>query len=246
MSAVVVVAPVPFVTTIAKDPADAVLLLILRADPVVAPLILSITSVVEAVIAEFVIVNVRSAAAAIETEVNVALPDLPLTTTGEAAAPLACAELRRIPVPAAVPTKFPLVAVMLPKVAVIEVPAFTCPAVATILPVVDVIPVPAVTVVVAARVVVVTSDPGAIIAEGSEEVIVEPAPVVVIWLAVPKRFMLPAVGLIAPPESPVRVAKVEVEAAADQLELVRPLDADWLVKMYSVLLAVFIHLFPIG
>jgi hypothetical protein len=75
------------VTTIAKEPAEAVLLLILNAEPVVAPLMESITSVVEAVIEEFVIVRVKSAAAAIETEVKVARPDLPLTTTGEAAAP---------------------------------------------------------------------------------------------------------------------------------------------------------------
>lgn len=73
--------------TIARDPAEAVLLLMLSADPVVAPLMLNMTSVVEAVIAEFVIVKVRSAAAAIETVVNVALPDLPLTTTGLDATP---------------------------------------------------------------------------------------------------------------------------------------------------------------
>lgn len=39
MSAVVVVAPVPLVTTIAEDPAVLVTLLIDKADPVVAPLI---------------------------------------------------------------------------------------------------------------------------------------------------------------------------------------------------------------
>lgn len=38
MSAVVVVAPVPFVTTIAEDPAELVTLLMDNADPVVAPL----------------------------------------------------------------------------------------------------------------------------------------------------------------------------------------------------------------
>jgi hypothetical protein len=59
----------------------------LKAEPVVAPLIEIITSVVEAVIAELVIVSVKSAPAAIETELNVARPDLPFTTTGEAAAP---------------------------------------------------------------------------------------------------------------------------------------------------------------
>jgi hypothetical protein len=47
----------------------------------------SMTSVVEAVIDELVIVKVKSAAAAIETVVNVALPDRPFTTTGEAATP---------------------------------------------------------------------------------------------------------------------------------------------------------------
>lgn len=87
MSAVDVVAPVPLVTTIARDPADAVELLMQRAAPVVAPLMLNITSVVEAVIDELVIVKVRSAAAAIETVVKVARPDLPLTTTGDAATP---------------------------------------------------------------------------------------------------------------------------------------------------------------
>src|SRR5258708_25498483 len=71
ISAVVVLAPVPFVTTIARDPEDAVLLLMLSAEPVVAPLILRRTSVIEAVIAEVVIVNVKSAAAAMLTLVKV-------------------------------------------------------------------------------------------------------------------------------------------------------------------------------
>lgn len=82
-----VVAPVPFVTTIAKEPAEAVLLLMLSAEPVVAPLIESMTSVVEAVTDELVIVKVKSAAAAIDTDVKVARPERPFTTTGEAAAP---------------------------------------------------------------------------------------------------------------------------------------------------------------
>ncbi len=180
MSAVVVVAPVPLVTTIASDPEDGVLLFIDKADPVVAPLILSITSVVEAVIAEFVRVNVKSAAAAMLTLVNVALPDLPFTTTGDAATPEAVGELRIIPVPEVEATKLPLVAVMLPRVAVMDVAAFTAPADALTLPVVAVIPVPAVTVVPDESEVVVVNEPGAVIAAGSVSVIVEPEPAVVI------------------------------------------------------------------
>lgn len=157
ISAVVVVAPVPFVTTIASDPDEAVLLLIERAAPVVAPLISRRTIVEEAVIAELVMVRVRSAAAAIDTEVKVARPDLPLTTAGSVAATLALGEFKRIPVPKVDATKLPLVAVMLPKVAV--------------------------------RVVVVVSDPGAMIAEGREIVAVEPTVVTVLWLAVPRTVV---------------------------------------------------------
>jgi hypothetical protein len=65
--------------------------------------------------------------------------------------------------------------------------------------------VPAVMVVVAAKLVVVVKEPGAVIAEGREKVIVLPEPVEVIWLAVPKMFILPAVGLRAPPLPPVKV-----------------------------------------
>lgn len=148
-----VVAPVPFVTTMARDPEEAVLLLIERAAPVVAPDIESRTMVVAAVMDEFVRVSVRSAAAAMLTEVKVALPDLPLTTTGLAATPDALAEVKRIPVPEVDPTKLPFVAVMAPRVAVMEVPAFTAPAVAEMFPVVAVIPVPP------TRVVVVVRDP---------------------------------------------------------------------------------------
>jgi len=107
--------------------------------------------------------------------------------------------------PAVPRTKLPFVAVIAPRVAVRVVPAVTDPAVATMLPVVDVIPVPAVTVVVAARDVVVVSEPGAVIADGKVHVRVLPEPVTVIWLAVPSVLMFPAVGEIAPPESPVRV-----------------------------------------
>lgn len=150
----------PFVTTIAREPADAVLLLIDRAAPVVAPLIEIRTIVVEAVIAELVSVRVKSAAAAIETDVNVARPDLPLTTTGEAAAPEAEGDVNKIPVPEVDATKSPFVAVIAPRVAVIVVPAVTVvaadteprvdtkfPVEATMFPVVAVMPVPAVTVV---------------------------------------------------------------------------------------------------
>ena len=156
MSSVEVVAPVPLVTTIARDPEEAVLLFMQRADPVVAPLMLTNTSVVEAVIAELVIVRVRSAAAAIETEVKVALPDLPLTTTGDAAAPDACEEFRRIPVPAAVATKFPSVVVIAPNVAVSVVEVVREP-VTAVFPVAfpnDNVPVPPVAIDVAAAPVV--------------------------------------------------------------------------------------------
>ena len=191
ISSVEVVAPVPFVTTIAREPADAVLLLIDRAAPVVAPLIEIRTIVVEAVIAELVSVRVKSAAAAIETDVNVARPDLPLTITGDAATPEAEGEVNKIPVPEVAATKFPFVAVMAPRVAVTVVPAVTEPNVAAILPaeavmfpkvatmfpadavtppVVAIKPVPPVTVVPATRVVVVVNEPGAVIAAGNEMV----------------------------------------------------------------------------
>lgn len=98
------------------------MLAIHSAEPWEAPLMETKTIVDEEVIEEFVRVNVKLDPAIIETAVNVALPDLPLTTTGEAAAPLAEAEFKRIPVPDAVPTKFPLVAVIAPAVTVSPVP----------------------------------------------------------------------------------------------------------------------------
>lgn len=52
--------------------------------------------------------------------------------------------------------------------------------------------------------------PGAKKVLGMERVIVLAAPVVVIWLVVPRMFMFPVVGLRAPPESPVRVAIIPV------------------------------------
>ncbi len=177
------VAPVPFVTTIASDPEEAVLLLMLRADPVVAPLILINTSVVDAVIEELVMVSVKSAAAAIDTDVNVALPDLPLTTTGPDAAPEAWDEVKRIPVPVVDATKFPFVVVIAPRVAV--------------------------------NVVVAVREPGAVIAAGKLKVMVLPEPVDVIWFAVPKRLKLPAVGLSAPPDPPVKVAASAVPGVID-------------------------------
>lgn len=71
---------------------------------------------------------------------------------------------------------------------------------------------------VAVTVVVAVIDPGAVIAEGNESVIVEPAPAEVIWLAVPKILMLPSVGLNAPPDPPVTVTTPPVapEPAAIQ------------------------------
>lgn len=82
--------------------------------------------------------------------------------------------------PAADRFRLPFVAVISPRVAVRVVPAVTDPAVAAMLPVVDVMPVPAVIVVVAARVVVVVNDPGAVIADGKVHVSVLPEPVTVI------------------------------------------------------------------
>jgi len=176
------------------------------------------TCVVDAVTSELVIVNVRSAAAAMLTEVNMAWPARALMTIGDAAAPVAVVALNNKPFPAAELTKFPLVAVILPRVAVILVPAVTVvaaptdpsvevmlPAEATILPVVAVIPVPAVTVVPEAIVVVDVIDPGAVNAAGMLKVIVLAAPVDVIWLAVPNRLKFPAVGDRAPPDPPVNV-----------------------------------------
>ena len=85
-------------------------------------------------------------------------------------------------------------------------------------PAVEIRSVPAVTVVPPASVVVVVSDPGAVIAAGKENVIVEPEPVEVSWLAVPKIFMLPSVGDNAPPDPPVTVTTPPVapEPAAIQ------------------------------
>lgn len=56
--------------------------------------------------------------------------------------------------------------------------------------------------------------PGAMKVAGIDCVIVEPLPVVVIWLAVPARVMLFAAGAIAPPLSPVRVFKGPETAAS--------------------------------
>ncbi len=132
-------------------------------------------------------------------------------------------------------TKFPFVAVISPKVAVMAVPAVTVvpaaneprvavilPADATIFPRVEVMPVPAVNVVPEAKVVVVVKEPGAVIAAGKENVIVLPDPVEVIWLAVPRRFMFPAVGLSAPPDPPVRVTMAPVVPEPKEIQLPEP------------------------
>lgn len=93
----------------------------------------------------------------------------------DALAPVAMTNL----FPAVFSTTFPFVAVMLPNVDVILVPAIIA--------------------------VVAVTDPGATIADGKDKVIVLPDPVEVIWLAVPRIFMFPPVGLNAPPEPPVNV-----------------------------------------
>jgi hypothetical protein len=66
--------------------------------------------------------------------------------------------------------------------------------------------VPAAKVVPEAKVVVVVKLPGAVIAAGRVSVTVLPDPAVVIWLAVPKILIFPAVGLKAPPDDAVIVA----------------------------------------
>lgn len=86
------------------------MLLIPNAEPLVAPLIEIRTMVEEDVIEEFVSVRVISNVAGIETDVKVALPDLPFTTTGDAAAPDAEGEVKRIPFPDVPAIKLPLVA----------------------------------------------------------------------------------------------------------------------------------------
>ncbi len=133
------------------------------------------------------------------------VPESAADVPTEALAPVAIDSL----LPAVLRTKSPSVAVISPRVAVRVVPAVTDPAVTPKLPVVTVRPVPAVIVVVAESDVVVVSEPGAVIAAGRDHVIVDPAPVVVIWLAVPATVILPDDGLIAPPEPPVRVATAD-------------------------------------
>lgn len=160
-------------------PEPAVTLFTDNADPVVAPAMEYNTCVEDEVMEELVIVNVKSAAAAILTDVNVTLPALVFKTTGLAAAPVAVVALKDKPLPAVEDTKFPAVAVIAPEVAVNVVAdvieptvVVILPAEATMFPVVAVIPVPAVKVVPEARVVVVVNDPGVVIAEGRDIVAV--------------------------------------------------------------------------
>lgn len=210
MLAVVVVAPVPFVTTHTAWLAEGVNDLTLGAEPVVEPDILQSKRVDAPVIEVLPKVNVKSAAAAIETPVKVTEPARPLQLTVPEAAPLPVVTGSTTPDAAATATKLPLVAVIAPDVAVTVVPAVTDPAVTPKLPVVTVNPVPAVIVVVEANEVVVSKDPGAVMADGKLHVIVLPEPTVVIWFAVPNKLIFPAVGLIAPPLPPVKVATAPV------------------------------------
>ena len=83
--------------------------------------------VVEPVIEVLVIVNASVAPAAIEIPVKVQAPDLPLHVTEPDAAPDPVAGDKTIPLPAALDTKFPFVAVMFPKVAVTVVVAVNDP-----------------------------------------------------------------------------------------------------------------------
>ena len=127
MSAVVVVAPVPFVTTHAQVFADVVTLFMLRAAPVVAPDMLNSSLVLEPAIEVLPMVRVKSAAAAIDTLLKVTEPTRPLQFTVPDAAPVPVATLNETPLPAAEDTKLPLVAVISPKVAVMVVVAVTEP-----------------------------------------------------------------------------------------------------------------------
>lgn len=97
-----------------------------------------------------------------------------------------------------------------PAVIAAEVPtdAFAPVAITILFPAVPKTTFPLVAVIaprVAVRVVVAVTEPGAVIAEGSERVIVDPEPVEVIWLAVPSTLIFPAVGDKAPPDPPVKV-----------------------------------------
>ena len=119
--------------------------------------------------------------AVVDTAIAPGLPDIFPVTPQEALEPVAMSSL----FPAVAKERFPFVAMMLPRVAVIVVAALR--------------EVPACKVVVEAIV------PGAINVVGMLKVIVPEVPVVVIWLAVPARVILPALGPMAPPESPVSV-----------------------------------------
>jgi hypothetical protein len=123
-------------------------------------------------------------------------------------------EAVRLPVTAVFPVALPMLVAPVPPVPMLVTPEpvvlmFVVP-VTDAPPVVTVNPVPAVTVVVAAREVVVVKEPGAVIADGRLHVMVLVVPVVVIWLAVPRREMFPPDGEIAPPLSPVNVATAPV------------------------------------
>jgi len=85
--AVLVVAPVPFVTTIVEDvPATFVTLSIVKAAPVVAPTMLYIITVPIAAIDVLLITNDCVAPAAMLTPLKVTWPDLPLAVCGDAPA----------------------------------------------------------------------------------------------------------------------------------------------------------------
>jgi hypothetical protein len=158
-------------------------------------------------------VNVTEAPAATDGLVKLHEPTRPLHTTGPLAAPDAVVTTAENPLPAALETKLPLVAVISPRVAV--------------------------------NVVVAVTEPGAVRAAGSDHVIVLPEPVVVIWFAVPARVMLPALGAIAPPEPPVRVATVPVERPICS-HVTLPAGPVFATHIYSVDVAVLTYIVPIG
>lgn len=163
-------------------------------------------------------------------------------------APAAAVEptlVERILFPAVPRTKFPFVAVIAPKVAVTVVAAVTDPKVETRLPVLAVMfPVVAITPVAPVTVDVAAIEPGAIKAAGIDNVIVLPAPALVIWLAVPNIEIFPAAGLRAPPLPPVTVTTPPTEPEPAAVHVATP--PEMRVTNQTVLLEVFTHSVPMS
>jgi len=150
-----------------------------------------------------------------------------------------------VPVPEfAVSAEFVDVSVRVPVPAVIatDVAPVAFPNVLTLAPVVAKVVAPEeLKVVPAVSPVVVVKDPGAVIAEGKENVIrLDPGvPTAAIWLAVPKSEILPPpLGETAPPESAVNVVKV-LGFVAIMFHVAEFATTE--LKIYEVLFAVSTH-----